>query len=427
MTGLTEYQIPYGHGWLSFNLPEWVNPTLVNPNDIPGAANPYTLVEDALLHPVGEVDLKAFHDVGSVAIAISDKTRPVPHRQVLPPLLEYLKKLGIPEQAFQFYIGTGTHPVMAAGELSAILPVEILSRYKVLCHQCDDQEALTNLGRTSRGTPVWVNKQYAQADLRIVVGMIEPHQFQGFSGGVKGAAIGLAGRLTINHNHSMMSEEGSRLGCYERNPARQDVEEIGEIIGVHFALNVILNYRKEIVRVIAGQPREVMVKGVLISREINQVQVEQLFDLVIASPGGHPKDINVYQAQKALAHATLMTRAGGSVILAAACPEGIGSRGHEEFMSRVNSHQEVIDIFQEEGFQVGAHKALQIAQAANNVRIFLVSDMPSEEVRGLLLTPMEDINQAISKVSADLSPGVRVAVMPRASSTIPQLVAATSR
>jgi nickel-dependent lactate racemase len=252
------------------------------------------------------------------------------------------------------------------------------------------------------------------------VGIIEPHQFQGYSGGVKSAAIGLAGRDTINHNHAMMTDPHAQLGRYADNPARQDVEEIGRKIGVHFALNAILNGEKQIVHAIAGDPRGVMEAGIPLSREIHQVAVAAPFDLVIASPGGHPKDINLYQSQKALAHASLVTRDGGTVIVAAACPEGSGSRSYEAWMEGVHSYQEVFRRFESEAFRVGPHKAYQIARDAARVRVFLISAMPPDLVQALLLTPVTSIPEALVTALADMGTGVRVGIMPRASSTIPQ-------
>ena len=416
---MSEYKIPYGKGYLNLHLPSWVNPVVITPKVFDGAPDPLAAIQYALHNLVGEVDLDIFSNVHSVAIAINDSTRPVPNHLLLPPLLRYLESFGIHEDAIQFYIATGTHPLLPIDEYSSVVPDDILRDYQVVCHKCDDPEGLSYLGCTSRGTPVWINMGYAEADLRIVVGMIEPHQFQGFSGGVKGAAIGLAGRDTINNNHAMMNEAGAQLGRYNDNPARQDVEEIGKIIGVHFALNVILNGNREIVRVIAGDPWQVMEKGIPLSREICQVSIKQDFDMVIASPGGHPKDINLYQAQKALAHAGLITREGGTIVLVAACPEGTGSRAYEAFMDGVNTHREVFDRFRDQGFQVGEHKALQIARDACRVQILLVSDMPPELVRRLLLTPVTDLDSATTMALHEFPEDGRVAILPRASSTIP--------
>jgi nickel-dependent lactate racemase len=413
------YKIPYGKGHLSFRIPNRFKPEWIKSRDMPGVPEPQEVALEAISNPVGGVSLSDFRDAKSVAIAINDKTRPVPNGQLLPPLLRHLEDLGIKPGAIQFIIATGTHPRMSPAEYPLIAPQEILDGFPVHCHNCDDSESLVYLGTTSRDTPVWVNRLFAEADLRIVVGIIEPHQFQGFSGGVKGAAIGLAGRDTINHNHALMTSPKASLGRYSDNPARQEVEEIGQIIGVHFSLNALLNSDRQIVSVIAGDPYAVMEKGIPLSRQISQVQVDERFDLIIASPGGYPKDINLYQSQKAFAHASKITRTGGTVILAAACTEGTGSHAYELWMNGVSSHQEAIERFQREGFLVGPHKAVQIALDATRVKIILISELESGFVRKLLLTPAASINEALETALVDLKADANIGIMPQASSTIP--------
>jgi nickel-dependent lactate racemase len=365
------------------------------------------------------VDWESWRGTRSAAIAINDKTRPVPHEHLLPPLLRRLEGLGLAAEAIRLFIASGAHPPMEAKDFLHVVPAAVLARCPVLSHDADDMSNLVRLGATSRGTPVWVNRRFLQAELRLVVGNIEPHQFQGFSGGVKSAAIGLAGRATINHNHALMTDAQARLGRHKENPARQDVEEIGQAIGVHLALNTILNGQNQIVHALAGEPRAVMERGIPLSRSVCQVAVAAPFDLVIAAPGGHPKDIDLYQSQKALAHASLVTRYGGAVILAAACPEGTGSRGYEAWMTGVSSYDEVFTKFEREGFQIGPHKALQIARDAARVRAILVSEMAPGLVRRLLLAPAKTINEALGLILPELPTNARVGVMPRASSTIP--------
>ncbi len=423
---MSEFTIPYGKGHLSFHLPDGIEAEVVVPPGMPAAPDPAGSVGAALAAPVGGVDLASFRSANSAAIAVNDKTRPVPHQYLLPPLLHRLEDLGLSPEAIQLIIATGTHPPMTPEEYPRVIPEEILTRYRVVCHDADDRENLLRLGTTSRGSPVWINRHFVEADLRIVVGNIEPHQFQGFSGGVKSAAIGLAGRGTINHNHAMMTDPCAQLGYYADNPARQDVEEIGRLIGVHLALNVILNGRKEIVRAIAGEPRTVMEAGIPLSREVCQVAIAAPFDLVIASPGGHPKDLNLYQSQKALAHAGLVTRDGGTVLLAAACPEGTGSKSYEAWIEGLRSYEEVFARFKQEGFQVGPHKAYQIARDAARVHVVLVSSLAPDFVRTLLLTPARSIDEALAMALSDLPSDVRVGIMPLASSMIPYTSSASS-
>ena len=310
---------------------------------------------------------------------------------------------------------------MLPKEFPAVLPLSVIQRYPVICHNGEDQASLVYRGETARATPVWINRHYAQADLRLVIGNIEPHQFEGFSGGVKSAAIGLAGSETINRNHALMMDPNARLGEYAANPARQDVEEIGRRIGVHLALNAVLNEQKEIVHVLAGDPAAVMQTGISLARQICQVQVDGPYDLIIASPGGHPKDINLYQAQKGLGHASLILRVGGEMILVAACPEGIGSRSYERWMDGVTSYVEVFEKFKREGFRIGPHKAYQIARDSSRAHVQLVSQMPPETVKKLLLTPAATLEEALTLALARLPADARVGVLTLANATIPVL------
>ncbi len=418
---MAKFTIPYGKTELTFTLPDSRQIALLSPVEVPPATDPLQAVTQALDQPAGEKRLADFAGGRTAAIAINDKTRPVPHPYLLPPLLARLEQLGLSPEAITLLIATGTHPPMPAEQFAWVVPPDILARYPVICHDATDQTNLLHLGQTGRGTPVWINRHFAQADLRIVVGNIEPHQFVGFSGGVKSAVIGLGGQETINHNHAMMTDPQARLGYFEDNPVRQDIEEMGRMAGIQFAVNAILNEQKKIVEVVAGEPAAVMARGMPRVRELYQVGLPEPFDLLIVSPGGHPKDINLYQAQKGLAHAALVTKAGGTIILAAACPEGSGSHKYEQWMQDKKSCQAVFEAFRQEGFRIGPHKAFQIARDAARVRVLLISEMEADFVRKLLLTPVAGLEQALSLALADLSPEARIGVMPLANATIPVL------
>lgn len=414
-----EIRVPYGHSTVSADVPDEFGVDIVELPDTPAATSPIAEVRRALASPVGGFTWSRFEQGRSVAIAVNDKTRPVPHRHLLPPLMDLLTRLQIPDAAITFYIAVGGHPPMTPTEFSTVIPEEILDRFGVVSHDPEDKSGLVFLGDTHSGTPVWANRDYLAADLRIVVGTIEPHQFVGFSGGVKSAAIGLAGLATINANHTLMAHPDSQVGTYSTNPARQDVEAIGELIGVDLALNVILDQRRDIVRAIAGEPVAVMEAGAPLARQLGQVAVQHDYGLVIASPGGHPKDINVYQAQKAVSSAARITRPGGTIILTAACPDGAGSVHYERWVSGKRSRQDVIDAYQAEGFRIGPHKAFQLARDTERARLVVCSDMPEELVRRLVLEPADDLQSAIDRAIGALAPHESIAVLPHAASTIP--------
>ena len=411
--------LPYGKTFLTASIPEGMRVDVIEPPTVSATVDEMGAVQDALEDLIGGVQWEDHRGAKTIAIAVNDKTRPVPHDRLLPPLLAKLEGMGFPDSAITFYVAVGTHPPMTMDEFSAILPDQILAKYRVVSHDSEDSNLLVNLGVTPHGTPVWTNQAFYQSDLKIVVGNIEPHQFVGFSGGVKTAAVGLAGLESINHNHALLTDPASKIGEYETNPARQDVEAMGERIGVHIALNAVLNQDRQIVYALAGDPRAVIQAGIPLSREVCQVGVPAEYDVLISSPGGHPKDINVYQAQKGLAHAALVTRPGGTIILAAACPEGSGSPHYEDWMTGKRSFAHVFDCFGDEGFRVGPHKAYLIARDASKTRVLMVSEMSEPLARKLLLHPLFDLQTAVDTALQGVPDDARIGVLPHASSTIP--------
>ena len=354
----------------------------------------------------------------TVAITVNDKTRPVPNHLLLPPLLEKLASLEIQDEQIKFWIATGSHTPMRPDEFSRVLPEEIINRYTVESHNVNAIENLEFLGETTRKTPVWVNKAFYHSDLKIVVGDIEPHHFAGFSGGYKSGAIGLAGRPTINHNHAMLTHPDAWIGIFDTNPLRQDIDEIGAMMNIHLALNAILNQEKQITAVFFGAPHQVSLAGNRVALAGCSTKCEEQFDLVIASAGGQPKDINFYQAQKALTHASMFCKPGGTLILVAACPEGTGNTPYEEFMQNVDTPQAVFEKFNANEFRVGPHKAYQVARLLMNYRIYLVSDMPDDLVRKLLMLPAASPQAAFDDFIRTRSQSFSIAILPNATTTI---------
>lgn len=419
---MTAFTLPYDNKQLVIELPDTYQVDQLLP--LPGNVleNPEKSIAEAISSPIGDIDWQAVRGAKTVGIAINDKTRPVPKPNPVKHLLEHLEKLGYPSENITLFIGSGTHPPMTTAGLSRILHPTILDRYHVVVHDCD-HSPMVDLGKTELGNPVQINADFYHCDLKISVGNIEPHHFMGFSGGVKTAAIGLASRRTIAANHINLTHPQARTGVYHKNPLRQEVEAIGQKAGVHFSLGTILDEEKHILNIFFGEPIEVMAAAMPIVRRLFGVSVPKLYDVVIASPGGAPKDINLYQSQKALTHAARITRDGGWVILLAACPEGSGSQAYEDYITQAESHQSIIDHFSRGYFKVGPHKALQIATEAIRVNIVLVSDLPPQTVKNWKLNPgqPENVNSVIGSILPKVPDKARVAILPAATRTMTEI------
>ncbi len=411
--------LPYGSSNINLDLKNYHFKKLLP--QIPRIQqNPKELIANSLKNPLEHrksVDFKS----KTIGIAINDPTRPVPHQAMLPLLIKFLVSNGANKENITFYIANGTHLSVPESRIQGYLPEEIWKYFHVENHDCDDSSNLKFIKNTVAGTPVYINKHFSSRNVKISTGNIEPHHFMGYSGGVKSAAIGLAGRKTIIKNHAMLTHPNTKMGLYKTNPMRQDIEEIGEIIGVDYALNVIINAYKEVVACFWGDPKAVIEAGVKFNREEIQLGSDKLlnsFDLVIASPGGFPKDINLYQSQKAITHACRFAKKNAPIILVAECREGHGSDGFFRFFKDLSSFQEVIDKFESSEFEIGPHKSYQLALQGIDHEIFLKSDIPSSQVRHTLLIPVCNLEKRISEISQkhDVK---KILVLPYATHTIP--------
>ncbi|QRN83481.1 nickel-dependent lactate racemase [Chloroflexota bacterium] len=419
---MKEFTLPYNHSQLTVHLPDSYQVDFLLPEPLDTLPDADTVFTKALSTPVGIVQPLQSNPNLKVGIAINDKTRPVSHPHPVTYLLTYLDSLGFVPEQIALFLGSGTHKPMPVEELPLILDEETIAKYTIFAHDCD-LSPMAQLGTTHYGTPISINQDYVDCDLKFTVGNIEPHHFMGYSGGVKTAAIGLASRETINVNHAMLTQDLTRSGLYSVNPMRQDIEEIGRKIGIHFALGTILNEDKQVLKAFFGEPRAVMQAAIPTVRKMFTLPVQEPYDLVFASPGGYPKDINLYQAQKGLTHAARITRDNGTVILLAGCEEGSGSPSYETYITQMASHQDVIDQFKDGLFKVGPHKAYQIARDAQRVTVILISEIPPESVREWKLTPSQPdkLDALLEWLTTQLPTDTRVAILPAATRTMTEI------
>jgi nickel-dependent lactate racemase len=248
----------------------------------------------------------------------------------------------------------------------------------------------------------------------VCTGNIEYHYFAGFSGGAKAVVPGLCSYAAIRDNHSMMLQPTARAGILEGNPVRDDIDEAGGLIGIDFILNVVLDEQKRVIHAVAGHYSEAHRQGVRLYDERCDLKIERAADVVIASPGGKPKDINLYQAQKTLDNVGGAVRKGGAVILVARCREGFGQRAFEEWMCGMGTPQVLVDRIQRE-FVLGGHKAAAIAGLLTDVDVYLVSDFPGDVVRSMCMQPFATVDEAVQAALARYGQGAKFLVVPHGS------------
>ena len=417
---MNKIKIPYGNDLLSYEFNDEVSFDLILPNEIiVTEKQEQDIIQKALGNCIGKDEKLLFTDPEcKVAIAVNDPTRPIPNNLILPPLLKKIENLGVSSENISLFIATGTHKSLSKNQIEKLLSHKIEKKYCVKVHDCDHPNDLIFLGHSRSGTPIYINKYYHLHNTKMVVGHIEPHHFMGFSGGVKSAVIGLGGRNTIEANHSKIIDPQAKMGIFYTNPMRKEVEEIGKIIGVDIAFNVVLNSKKQVTSAFYGDPYQVMHKGIEASASVCQIDSNGEYDLVIASPGGYPKDINLYQSQKAITHACTFLKKNGVVILAAACGDGSGSNLFENYFQGKHTWLEIINSFINQKFSIGPHKAYQLALQLKDHPIILVSEMKPKNVKAMLLTPARDISEAISISKGLLPEKPRIAVLPYATHTM---------
>jgi nickel-dependent lactate racemase len=274
------------------------------------------------------------------------------------------------------------------------------------------------VGHTRRGTPIDVFTNVLRADVRILLGAIEFHYFAGYSGGYKALVPGVCGLETIRHNHRMMTLARAVAGRRVGNPVREDIDEGGALIGADFILNVILDGHKRVMSAVAGHPELAHAAGCAALDRFGRAHIDRAADLVITSPGGYPKDINLYQAQKALDNACHIVRPGGIIVLVAECREGLGHPTFEAWMQEPGGPQGILRRIERE-FVLGGHKAAAVAMAMQQAHIFLVSELPPEKVRTMGFQAFFSVNGAVQSALARLGPRPHVAVLPEGSSVLP--------
>jgi lactate racemase len=422
------YRVPYGKTFLEFDLPQGMRGTLA----VSRTAEPLTDVEgaiaQALAHPISSPPLREIAHPGTqVCIVFTDITRACPDWLLVPPILRELELAGVRDEDITLLCGIGLHRPSTREEKVAKLGQSIVDRYRVIDNEPQNPEMLVDLGVVNH-IPLSVHKVAYKADLLIATGIVEPHQYAGYSGGCKTVAVGAAGERLIAYSHGprFIDDPNTRLGKIEGNPFQEAISEAGLRSGLNFIVNVVLDDEKQVVYAMAGKPIETHRQLVEQARSLYQVPIPHQYDVVIGGIG-FPKDANLYQASRAASYLffapTPVVRKGGYLIIPARCQEGVGEGvGEQRFLSAMRDTtniQVILDDGRKNGYPPGQQRAFVMAKVLEQSKVIIVGSEYPELVSACKMLPAVTMDEALAIAQADLGTELDVLVVPHALLTLP--------
>jgi len=418
----------YGKSGIEVSLdPSW-NTTVFRPSKQDVFEDPIKAIRNAIKNPIGTPSLKKIvkskKEIKSVCIVVSDATRPVPSHLLLKGLLKELSDYGIQEEKILVLIATGLHRTSRKDELERILGEYLTSRVKIVDHIARDKNSLTYLGNTINNVPIYINKHYYESDLKILTGYVEPHFFFGFSGGRKSLVPGIAGAETILANHSAenIASPNARFGIYKNNPMAENSTEIAKLVGVDFVVNVSINENHEITQVAAGELERVHKK--LVNYQLKHIfkEIQEPFDIVVCGNGGHPLDLNLYQAVKSMAIGEMAVKKNGTIISVNECAEGIGG-GQDDFKKLLYSNisPEVIHkkVLNKEIVVPDQWEIQVLTRIMMMADIYIVSKMKEDEIGNIGLKHAKTVEEAIKNSLKKHGSKAKILILPNGPQILP--------
>jgi lactate racemase len=417
---MVDVWLPYGKTDVCVRVPARNLLGTIEPAERQGAVDAKAEVERALKEPIGSKRLSEIVKPESkVAIVVDDATRKAPSEVMLLPVLAELNAAGVKDENVTVIFGCGTHRAVKPEEATALVGAEALKRVKAISHDCRAAD-LVHVGTTkTHGNKVYVNRVFAEADVKVLLGDVGFHYYAGYGGGRKSVLPAVCGEETIKHNHAMLLHANARTGILEDNPVHRDMTEAARLAKVDFIVNVVENKKGEIVKAFAGDLEQAFMEAVKLVDEMYRITVDRRADILVVSAGGHPADMNLYQAYKALDNALDAVKRGGVIILVAECPEGHGNQVFYDWMTRLGDLKNV-EHEVKRNFVMGGHKAYYLLKALQNHQIILVSSLPDYYATSIFkLKTARAVNDALAEALKIVGSASRVWAMPQGSYTLP--------
>jgi len=410
-------ELAYGRQGTSVEVPDTAE--VVAPVDLPALDDEAAAITEALRRPrAGPPLAQLLGRAGRVAVVFPDLTRPMPNRTVLPPLLDELARAGVPDERITLLCATGTHRQATAGEMEELVGPGIVARYTIVDHDATGG-AHVHVGEVD-GAPVLLQREYVEADVRIITGFVEPHFFAGFSGGPKAVCPGLAATETILEAHHPRRIADARATFVTRagNPVHDFVRAATALAPPHLSLDVAINRERRVAAVFAGALPGAHDAACAHVESSAVREVEAPFDLVLSTNGGYPLDRNLYQAVKGMAAAERIVRDGGIVVMAAACEDGVPSGGaFARLLEGAGSPADLTGATGEPELDRWQAQVLGRVLARAEVHLH-AGGLDDRAIADALLVPAPDLDGAVAGALARLGPGARVAVIPEGPLTV---------
>ncbi len=417
-------RLSYGDGGLDVVVPD--DADVVYPEHAEAAADPVAALTAALRSPVAGPSLRDCVKAGqTVAISVCDGTRAQPSGLMIPAVLAELEPV-IALDDIVILVATGTHRANTDAELRSMLGDEVVDAVRIVNHDSRDASSLTWMGTYGAGVPVWLNSEWAAADIKITTGFVEPHFFAGFSGGPKMVAPGLAALDTVLvlHDAARIGHPSATWGITAGNPVHDDVRAIAAGTGVTFSLDVVLNRDKQIVAAFGGELLAMHAAATARARQLAMRRVAGPYDIVVTTGSGYPLDQNLYQSVKGMSAANRVARDGGLIICAAECRDGFPDHGsYREVLRSAASPQALLEEISGRAVTVPDQWQVQIqAQIQARCRVVMhTSYLSGEQLREAHLGQVSDVAKAVASEVRRIGPSARICVLPEGPQTIPYL------
>lgn len=416
-------RVPYGNTFQQAEVGDAVLVTVIDPKPQPVQDIPEHMLKESMDHPIGSQRLEEMVSPRDrVAVVVNDQTRPGPNQLIVKEVISRLRKAGVPDGQVTFVFATGSHRAPTEEEQAKIVGEDVREQFRMVSHDCLNRESLAYLGRTSTDVPIYINKVVQESTFVVTTGLIAPHHSAGFSGGRKSIVPGVAGFDTLHIHHSLPIRPAEpAMGFMEGNPFHVTALEAAKMVPVRFIVNAVQDAHKQNIAFVSGDLEKAHTEGTKLCRKASEVVVDEPADIVVASPGGAPRDNNLYQAQKALSVAEKMAGKECTFILVAECSGGYGEGVFRQWLEEADTPQEVVERFRREGFNVGSNKAFMYARAMTKGRVIIVSDvLNTEDLHRMMLEHAASLQQAVDMACTDKKTG-RMIVMPQAVNIIPRI------